>query len=831
MAISWGTWEYGGSGGNGMRVGVDTSWTAVTAASATAKATFKVYTQNRYAYSDTQTLTFGGSAGSGSATFTNSSGNGGTGAVLRSTRTYTYTYSAGSYGSSPGTRTFSATLSGAYNGVTPSRSITTTIPARPAVTPDAPTGFTATRIDDTATDLAWTVVGSSASSLEIQQTFWNGAAWSSWSAAASLSATATTWRRTGMAANSAWRWRIRAKNATGASAWVEITPGLNTTPREPVLVSSAMTSTGLQITTTWAATVYGSTSAPLARSFIVERSTNGGAWTQVASSVQPPWTDSAPGVGSNRYRVRTRSDWGLPLLSVWVEGNSVTPATPPLAPTTLRPNGVAVDTWADGVTLTWHHNHGGDGVAQTRFEVETSVDGGTVWAPLADVSTSAMSYAVPAGVIANGLDVLWRVRTTGVAAPGAGQWSQAALLRTRTRPALALTSPGGTWPSGQITTTWTYAQAESSPQTQWRATLSDVNGTLLQEATGFGAALAHQFTERVEDGQTYSILVEARSSDGLWSDPVTVVTSVDFPEPAVIDPSPEWQPSAGTITLHLDPMAPGAGEGVAVAATVERRVDDGDWVTLAENLPVPTDLVDPLPSLAGSNAYRITSISALPTYRVNPVVTVTTPGWEIDGASQPLPDWGWIKWVMLSWGPAWSETVRLAGEPDVSWSVARTAEAHAFLGRRRPVGAWGVNRTRALSVSGVLLPGDDELHDSSTRREWEDAATESTLVCLRDMHGNRVFGQIAGDLSVKPRPGGAFDVSFSVAELDYIEAYGAPVDDGGETVIDFHINLDSPDQWTAWGLSVNDNGDGTWTASAPELIDFHNGNWSAEETP
>lgn len=127
MAITWGAFEY--AGGNGMRVGFEVTWATPTSTSSTVNATVEIYTEVQFNYSgDTQTLSY--SANLGAATnYTNNQSSGTV--ALRATKTFTYTYPSGSYGTSPGNVTFTATLSGAYNGVTPSASITTAIPARP----------------------------------------------------------------------------------------------------------------------------------------------------------------------------------------------------------------------------------------------------------------------------------------------------------------------------------------------------------------------------------------------------------------------------------------------------------------------------------------------------------------------------------------------------------------------------------------------------------------------------------------------------------------------------------------------------------------------------
>jgi len=148
MAISWGAWETNGS--NGMRVGIDVTWSSNAHSVSSVTATVEIYTQNIQTYTgDAQTLTYGGGSISGTTNYTNTGGasSGTTSnpdtARLRATKTYTWTYAAGSYETSPSTRTFTATVSGAFNGVTPTKSLSSAVPARLGRAPDAP-GVTST---------------------------------------------------------------------------------------------------------------------------------------------------------------------------------------------------------------------------------------------------------------------------------------------------------------------------------------------------------------------------------------------------------------------------------------------------------------------------------------------------------------------------------------------------------------------------------------------------------------------------------------------------------------------------------------------------------------
>jgi hypothetical protein len=137
--FGWGAWEL--SGTNGMRVGVEVIWRAVNHSSTSAIADVYFWTQNRYYYNDYQTLNYSGSL-SGSDQYLNNTGvtTGTTWDIPRFRKKKTYTFTPyTTYGTSPGSRSFGATLSGVANGVTPSRSISRAIPARPATNPGAPT--------------------------------------------------------------------------------------------------------------------------------------------------------------------------------------------------------------------------------------------------------------------------------------------------------------------------------------------------------------------------------------------------------------------------------------------------------------------------------------------------------------------------------------------------------------------------------------------------------------------------------------------------------------------------------------------------------------------
>lgn len=200
MAITWGAYEDGNTPGNDLRVGIDIS---VSGSTATVK--YYVGTSSTGAYGDNQTMNYSGSI-TGSTDFFNSTGNSDTQLVATKTKTV-----------SPGsTYTFAASISGAYNGATPSHSRKYTDPVDK---PSAPTGLNASTITSDGMTLKWT-----------QPSNWGGndtddytlqyATNSSFSGVTSISVSnATTKVVTGLDSGQLYYWRVAAKNSAGTGSY------------------------------------------------------------------------------------------------------------------------------------------------------------------------------------------------------------------------------------------------------------------------------------------------------------------------------------------------------------------------------------------------------------------------------------------------------------------------------------------------------------------------------------------------------------------------------------------------------------------------------------
>lgn len=422
MAISWGAWEY--SGGNGMRVGIEVDWTTPSNGSSSVTATVDIWTENQYTYGDSQTLNYGGSIG-GSTGFTNNDGGS---PQKRATKTYTYNYTSTQYGSSPGTRTFTASLSGAYNGVTPSKSVTSNIPARPIAAPAAPTSVAVSRISDTSTKVSWVNhadAGNPYETLTLQRSV-NGGAWVTVSSSISGSATSYT---NGTAANQKVRYQIRANNDAGSSGFAA-SGYLYTSPLSPGAASRA--DSGADQVITWSNTGMGYTEYvteiigyknDILVGVLGSVATGITTYTHLASAGTNPYTSGDRWKYTARHKTSTGTALYSPETAFTSETAGVT--SPPLAPTGLDPNGGQIDPTKVN-TFKWTFNPT-DTSGQAQFQIRHRLVGAGSWTTESVVTSGTKSWNLPVNTYTNGDNVEWQVTTKGSDATWS-PWSSSAFV-------------------------------------------------------------------------------------------------------------------------------------------------------------------------------------------------------------------------------------------------------------------------------------------------------------------------------------------------------------------------------------------------------------------
>jgi hypothetical protein len=308
------------SGSNGMRLGVETTYSSVFAATPTCTVTFKVYSENKYAYSDTQTLTYSGTAGvTGTFNFTNNQGAwdgpGGTGPTLRDTKTWVYTYPPTGLGVS---KTFTATLSGAFNNVTPTVTVTATPPNRGAA-PSAVTELHLEYVSDTQGIVTWNNPGGAITTNTVmrQEIAYGSGAWVDITPPFTSPSPIETLTSNSLRPNMLFRFQVRANNAVGSGPYA-ISNLIFTTPAAPGDVQAVRQSNG-SVTLSWTVTHPPTNQGQAGTRYTqrIERSPDGTVWSVVnpqfipTSSGTQTWTDATASTGAMRYRVITITPDGL----------------------------------------------------------------------------------------------------------------------------------------------------------------------------------------------------------------------------------------------------------------------------------------------------------------------------------------------------------------------------------------------------------------------------------------------------------------------------------------------------------------------------------------
>jgi hypothetical protein len=433
MAIEWGSYE--ASGGLSMRVGINVITEAeILHNEIQCHYDVEYYTQNSAKYNnDAQTLNLSGDIG-GSINFTNdqgaNSGPNGNGVILRGTRSFNYQYGTYEYGDSSKTVSFGATLAGASNGITPSKTNSAQVPARPYGAPPQPFFQSATRNSDYSISLNWANPaggpGEAPTGVYIDRFIEN---FQAQTVIGNVGGPPVTYTDGGMSPNKKSIYWIRTYNQAGASAYSQ-TNWVWTTPAVP---SNCVRNTvALTQVITWTNNVN------YAEYEIELHHAADGVWgafvTLPAGTTSYTHNASSPGGApsptvKHTYGVRAHGTGDTSLYSGFVyssESSGFTAA--PSAPTNLAPTGSFIVDPVAPTVLTWQHNPT-DGYDQTKYEIQHRVAGTTPWTSSGEVTSSQKTHTLAPSTYPESTDVEWQVRTWGVHAT-ASPWSATATYQT-----------------------------------------------------------------------------------------------------------------------------------------------------------------------------------------------------------------------------------------------------------------------------------------------------------------------------------------------------------------------------------------------------------------
>lgn len=410
---------------------------------------------------------------------------------------------------------------------------------------------------------------------------------------------------------------------------------------------------------------------------------------------------SAPAGESVVYEVRTYRNGpvaggGDPVRSAWRASNAAATICPPHAPSVSLTAPVAATGSGDSL-VTWRPNHP-DGTAQAAAEVEVTSPDGT---STTEVEGATARLAVPTS--AKGAYRV-RVRTKGLD-PSWGAWSDYAPYTVADPPQAFFSSPGEddeTLVALPLEAAWEAVDETGIVSQALRLT---AGGETVSEVPVGAAARSASISDGIVNRTAYALELTVRAGSGLSLTAVrTLSTEWAAPAAPIVDVAYD-EGYAGIVTVRAGTadyrisghrlagpiVASGGrirfaggirlrGTGIAVrdlpqceSYDLERVLDDGSRVTLANGLAPGQSAIDPLPPLNAGFDYVATGRAVSGT-------TAST------AERTECPCAGFV----FNFGPGAAEalagTKGCGGPPTWSVSVERETVQYDFLGGGLPMG-------------------------------------------------------------------------------------------------------------------------------------------------
>lgn len=608
---------------------------------------------------------------------------------------------------------------------------TITVPARPYDLPATPTGFSATRVNDSQVTLAWTRNATSSAPYDgiyVERSD-NGGAFAQ---IASVAGTATGYSDTTTAGGGAYVYRIRAYNTSGNGAYTANSSTVYTTPVAPG------TPTASKQDATTAFVSWTNTSAT-ASTTVVQRREDGGAWADYATVSLPAvsYTDtSATGYTTLEYRVANVAGG---LRSAYSAASNAIIALQPPNPPTILNNANEPAPAGGSYRMRWQHNPV-DGSSQSAYQYRTSTNGGGTWTTGAK-TTSANQYSdFSLAGYSDGTTVTWQVRTWG-ADNDPSDWSSSGTFRVITAPVVAITAPAdlSTLTSLPLTVTWTWTDPN----------YVQAGATVLLEGSGgdtftrsiVGTATSVTLTGWVAvNGTTYDVTVTGTSASTLTATD-TVNITVSYNAPAMPDAT-ITETGAKAQSIHVAEGVP-SGSELPTDSMALYRVENGERILLADGLADGDSVTDLLPPLDVAYTYELEAISSLG-FTTTAIISCY------------LRSEGWHVW---NWGTGYAQAAKLRLQSTRNIVYGDDSELWWGAGAAKPVLLTGTARAKTSTVTGVVYNKAQaytlhEFGDTWKRPSWH-----------RGPNGEKslVWARVTADLE-----SGAFRETFTV-QMDRVE--------------------------------------------------------------
>ena len=390
----------------------------------------------------------------------------------------------------------------AYNSAGNSGFSNTATATTPAAIPPAPANLTATAISNSQINLAWTDPSTTETGFKIERST-DG---SSFTQIATVAADTTTFSNTGLTASTSFTYRVRAYNSAGNSGFSNTATA--TTPAAIPPAPANLTATAIsnsQINLAW--TDLSTTET----GFKIERSTDGVAFTQIATTSANVQSYSSTGLTANKkyyYRVRAYNTAGD---SAYTNSASATTLpNAPVAPGSLTASVIS----STQINLAWLDNSGNE----SGFNVERSLDGVT-FTQIATTTANVKAYS-NTGLV-SGTKYYYRVRAYN-SGGHSGYSNIANATTTPVAPAAPISLTGMALSTSQIKLTWVDMANNETGFKIERST----NGTKFSQIATVGANVVTYTSSGLTANKTYWYRVRAYNAAGnsAYSNKISVKT-------------------------------------------------------------------------------------------------------------------------------------------------------------------------------------------------------------------------------------------------------------------------------------------------------------------
>lgn len=533
-------------------------------------------------------------------------------------------------------------------------------------------------------------------------------------------------------AGAEYRVRCRAINTTGGksySEWSDYTSSVKTIP-DGVSNIKTEADTKTSVKLTW-------DTMPTATSYTVEYTTKKEYFdssNSVSSMTVESSTAYISGIESGNawyFRVKASNDAGD---SGWSDIVSAIVGTKPEPPTTWSLSTIAIV--GEDIILYWTHNSE-DGSKQKEAQIYLNVSGEgqfiTVTSTIAeDEDEPVYSYTISSKDYTDGGEILWRVKTKGVA-DDYSDWSTQRTIKLYAPPTVSLKTSitDGAVTSLPLSLTATTGPSNQTPLSYYIAVESNdsyetVNNTgsttqviagtdiYSQTVISSDSTFAHNISAgdiTMSVGHSYTLKVLVAMDSGLAA---TAEISFDVNwevKSYICDASVTVDKS--TLSAYIAPFCLGENDDLVsnVTLAVYRREADGTFTEIGSNLAnnMVTTVTDPHPSLDYAR-YRIvaTDISTgaidysdLPGQPINEpsIVIQWAEKWTaFDYAENSAPDVS----------PWTGSMVRLPYNVDVTEESNPDVSLIEYIGRKNPVSYYGTQRGESGTWSTEIDKRDAE---------------------------------------------------------------------------------------------------------------------------